>query len=303
MKIIKLNGFRFRGKVAAFDYDWTLVKPNGNGEFPKDADDWQWLRANVPETLATLYKKGYCLIVFTNQTKPWKEQHIINALSSLNPALPICVAIAFDKINHKPSRALFDTVFSGRKPNALNKDSFFVGDALGRPGDWADTDKLFAEAIGLPVKTPEELFKFEPRAITVKTSETQEIVVLVGYPGSGKSTLTRTIFEPAGYKIVRGDELKTQAKMIKAAKLFLQEGQSVVFDATNGTVEKRAPYIKLGQMLNIPVRCVHVATSFDEAFAYNNQRPSAEIVPKIVFFVYRKHFVEPTTNEGFIAVQ
>jgi bifunctional polynucleotide phosphatase/kinase len=307
MKIIKLNNFRLRAKVAAFDYDWTLVKPNDNGEFPKNADDWQWLRPNVPEILKDLYKKGYCIVVFTNQTKPWKEQHILNALSSQTLNLPICIAIAFDKANHKPSRALYDAIFNGTKPHKLNETaSFFAGDALGRPGDWADTDKLFAEAVGLSVKSPEEIFKFEPRAITQNVTATasaaQEIVVLVGYPGSGKSTITRNVFEPAGYEIIHGDVLKTQAKMIKAGKLLLQEGKSVVFDATNGTKEKRASYITLGQTLDIPVRCVHVNTSFDEAFAYNNLRPKEEIVPKIVFFVYRKHFIEPSIDEGFTEV-
>jgi bifunctional polynucleotide phosphatase/kinase len=44
--------------------------------------------------------------------------------------------------------------------------SFFVGDAAGRPGDFfvkatgkpADTDKLFAEAVGIRFYTPEEFF-------------------------------------------------------------------------------------------------------------------------------------------------
>jgi hypothetical protein len=44
------------------------------------------------------------------------------------------------------------------------RESFFVGDAAGRavsadaPGDFADSDKKFAEAAGIDFKTPEEVF-------------------------------------------------------------------------------------------------------------------------------------------------
>lgn len=38
--IKKLNNYRFRQKMAIFDYDWTLVKPKSNGTFSKDENDW-----------------------------------------------------------------------------------------------------------------------------------------------------------------------------------------------------------------------------------------------------------------------
>jgi len=77
---IKLDKFRFRQKMAAFDFDWTLVKPKSSGTFPTTVDDWQWLRPSVPTTLQTLYKKSYCIIIFTNQSKDWKQTQIVNAL-------------------------------------------------------------------------------------------------------------------------------------------------------------------------------------------------------------------------------
>lgn len=45
------------------------------------------------------------------------------------------------------------------------KSSFFVGDALGRPNDWSNTDKLFGENIGFTIKTPEEIFQFDVNQI------------------------------------------------------------------------------------------------------------------------------------------
>ncbi|DBA85139.1 TPA: hypothetical protein ACH3X2_005859 [Trebouxia sp. C0005] len=41
---------------------------------------------------------------------------------------------------------------------ADHEESFFVGDAAGRLGDFADSDKQFAAAVGIPFKLPEDIF-------------------------------------------------------------------------------------------------------------------------------------------------
>ena len=78
--IEKLGGFRFRSKVAAFDFDWTLCRPASGATFPKDVADWTWLRPNVPDVVRDTYARGYCIVVFTNQTKAWKRDQIVAAL-------------------------------------------------------------------------------------------------------------------------------------------------------------------------------------------------------------------------------
>lgn len=152
--ILKFKKPRHRQKMAMFDYDWTLVKPKQGRKFPKDADDWMWWSPNVPEVLKKYYEDGYALYVFTNQTKAWKKDHIMNSLSSLN--IPITAVIAYDKAEHKPAKTMFDVELDGKKWK--QEASFFVGDALGRAGDFANTDKLFGEAIGVTVKSPENFF-------------------------------------------------------------------------------------------------------------------------------------------------
>ena len=152
--IIRLNKPRHRQNIAFFDYDHTLVKPKDGRRFPKDENDWIWLYENVPNKLKQYYEDGYGIYVFTNQTKDWKKQHILNSLESLE--IPMTIVIAFDKEAYKPYTAMFKSAIGTKKwkKNA----SFFVGDALGRKGDFADTDKLFAEAIGVSVKSPESVF-------------------------------------------------------------------------------------------------------------------------------------------------
>jgi bifunctional polynucleotide phosphatase/kinase len=43
------------------------------------------------------------------------------------------------------------------------KSSFFVGDAAGRPDDFASTDRKWAINVGLPFYTPEVGFASPPR--------------------------------------------------------------------------------------------------------------------------------------------
>jgi bifunctional polynucleotide phosphatase/kinase len=305
MKILDINGFNcFNGrhKIAAFDFDWTLVKPNNdNRVFPKDVNDWQWLRPNVPEIVRKFHEAGYSIMVFTNQTKLWKVDQLNNALSTLN--IPIAVGIGLTEKYRKPNRILFDEVLETFEGQDWDREaSFFVGDALGRKNDWSDSDKVFAESVGIMYKTPEDVFPYVKgrSEIDIKPISDQEIVMMVGYPGSGKSTIAITVFgNNEKYTILHGDDLKTAAKIKRETIRVLKEGKSVVIDATNPTVEKRSVYINLAKMFNVKTRCIHVNTSFDESLYRNNLRIAKAVVPKIAYYVYRKSFVPPNKQEGF----
>ena len=314
--VIKLNGFRYRNKILCLDYDWTLVIPKTPGSiFPKSVDDWTWSRSTVPSTLESMYKKGYCLIVTTNQSKPWKVDQIRQSLTSLN--LPVLIIIATDKSDYKPNKSLLTSNIPSTKL-PLTSQSMYIGDALGRPNDHSDDDLQFAVSLGFKtIKAPEDFFPTPTKSPTQSPahlaisspqswpSAAQEIVVLVGYPGSGKTSLASTLFPTSStshYVTLHGDELKTSAKMIKASLPLISSGKSIVFDATNPSKEKRQEYIKLAAQHSLPARCIHVSTSFGESLMRNNKRPKDQIVPKIVFSVYRKKFDPPTVSEGFTEV-
>ena len=303
--IIKLNKPHYRQKLACFDYDWTLVKPQNGRRFPKDKDDWMWFRQSVPYILKKYYDEGYGICVFTNQTKDWKQQHIINSLGSLN--IPITVVIAYNLAEHKPNPSIFYEAINGKKWKP--ETSFFVGDALGRKGDFADTDRGFANNIGVKVFAPEDIFPLEnddggevmsveEATRAVKPSSSQEIVVMTGYPGSGKSTIAKHLGEH-GYAVVDGDVYKTDAKRIKVGMDALNEHKSVVFDATNLTKEKRAIYVKIANELGLPIRCVYVSASITGALEQNMKRPKEKQVPRVAYYKMQKTFEEPTEDEGF----
>lgn len=291
MPTIKIGGWRFRSRVAAFDFDWTLCRPKSDLTFAKDVNDWTWLRPNVPTIVQELWAKGYCIVIFTNQSRHWtfKREQIETALRELN--VPVMAVIAFEKSEKKPSRTMWDAAIG---PKKWKPDSFFCGDALGRPGDFAKSDREFAEAIGLTVKTPEELFPIENKDVTTIPIVTiPEAVVIVGPPGSGKSTVAALLKE-RGYVVIEGDVYKTSAKMLKAASGL---SASTVFDATNPSREKRAEYVKWAQERDMPIRCIYLNTSLADSMARNGEREKP--VPKIVYAIYKKKFIMPELSEGF----
>ena len=83
--------------------------------------------------------------------------------------------------------------------------------------------------------------------------------------------------------------------MIKVAKPHLENGLSVVFDATNPTREKRKEYIDVAESYKIPSRCIYMNTSMEESMSRNNMREKP--VPRIVYNVYNKKFQLPDPKE------
>ena len=296
--IITIYKPRFRSRLAIFDFDWTLVKPKSGGTFPKDVDDWIWLRPNVPQIVKSYYEKGFGIMVATNQSKIWKIQQIKNAMSSLE--IPLTIGIANLKEEYKPSVAIFHAAFDSAKRKKINvMKSFLCGDAMGRSSDHSDSDLVFAKNIGIQCLSPEIIFPFVKTVNNKNTicfSKKHEVVIMMGYPASGKSTLAKNVFGDAIlYSILHGDELKTLTKMIKAAESEIKNGKSVVFDATHPSKAKRKVIVKMAKTHHLTVRCIHVQTSMEEAMMRNNLRENP--IPKMAFYLYRKHFEEPNEVE------
>lgn len=290
MADILLNKLRKRKANAIFDFDGTLVKPKEGRRFPKDEDDWQYLRPSVP-TVLKKYAKTHRIIIVTDQSKDWKVKMIENVIRDLD--IPITAVIGMTKESHKPNTQWFLTNF----PEIDKSKAFYVGDAAGRPGDWADRDIRFAENLGIPFKVPEDVFPLEQVKKTPLHRVEKEVVIMIGYPGSGKSTIAKEL-EPFGYHRIDGDLFKTPTKMIKEAQKYIGE-QSIIFDSTGGTQKRRAEFIKFAQDHNVPVRCMWVQTSIEDAMERNKERANqgGPKIPDIAFYLYRKNFEEPTSEE------
>jgi bifunctional polynucleotide phosphatase/kinase len=286
--------------IAGFDFDGTLVRPREGRQFPKDKNDWRWMRPSVPDRLRALAAEGWRLVIVTDQTKGWKEDMISAVVAAVGVPIEVVIQRAVVVKGAGPD------VKRGVKPDTsqfLTRGialSYYVGDAAGRAGDWSDCDRLFAERLGVPFYTPEEFFP-APAALerTVAVGAPREVVVMVGYPASGKSTIARDLMARGGYYRVDGDALATATAMVRDAKKQPADTR-IVFDSTGGTVKRRAAFIEWAKSAGRPVRIIWVTTDIDTAMDWNAARGRSGTgahVPAIAFYVYRKHFEEPTVAE------
>jgi len=284
-----------RTKLAIFDFDWTLVKPKEGRKFPKDVGDWQYIRESVPGVIRE-FAKDHQIVIVTDQSKLWKIDQIRAVIEDLGVVNKVIVGVK----TQKPETGLFKTAY----PKFKSEKAFYCGDAAGRPVDWSDKDLEFAKALNVKFVVPEEVFVMDKPVSLPKSAKavaSKEVIIMVGYPASGKSTIAKGL----GYHVVDGDKLKTVSAMIKDAKKHIAN-ESVVFDSTAGTKTKRAEFVNFAKEQGLPVRVFWVQTSIDVAMERNKQRAletGVHKIPDVVYYVYRKRFEEPTEDEGFTVVK
>lgn len=209
-----------------------MIKPT-NGIFPKDVNDWTYLRQNVKDVIKSQYAKGYMIVIVTNQSKEWKTEQINNVMKDIN--IPCVSLIATSKEDYKPSLNIYHEYF-GDKVSKINKEkSFMCGDASGRQNDHSDSDLEFAKNLNVKFILPEDFFPLQNTIFEVDKYkvEQKEIIVMVGFPGSGKTTIANKFLD---YINIESDTYKTTAKMLKIAKRNIDK--SVIFNATNPTKSK-----------------------------------------------------------------
>jgi bifunctional polynucleotide phosphatase/kinase len=127
-----------------------------------------------------------------------------------------------------------------------------------------------------------------------------EVVIMIGFPGSGKSTYIRGTFDAASYHIVDGDRYKTPKTMVHQASLFVDQ-RSIVFDSTGYSVAKRLAFVQFAWDYGLPVRAVWISTSLEDSQAANDLRGAAggNHVPASAYEFYAEAFEEPSEEEGF----
>lgn len=270
---------------------------DGNTFYNKTTREWKWLFESVPSTLESYHVQGYKIVLLTDQTKLWKIDMISDMVSHLSFSPTIIISTS--KSTNKPNTALFYSHIS----KAFNKkSSFYVGDALGREGDWSSVDRDVALNLGVTYYAPEDIFQAdESNNYEVEPVDYLEVVIMVGYPGSGKSTLAESLCNKSSeYVIISGDTFKTPEKMIKEAQKYASM-KSIIFDATNTTIAKRKNFIDFAEFNGYPVRCLWIDVDVSIAI----QRIATRVqeggnhVPKIALYKLRKTFEQPTEHEGF----
>ncbi|KAF1939758.1 PNK3P-domain-containing protein [Clathrospora elynae] len=187
-----LSAPKGKRRIAAFDFDSTLIMSASGKTFSRDASDWKWWDSSVPGRLKELHEEGYLVAIVSNQggisLKPdpktvksdqkrladfkTKVTAVLNQLD-----LPISIYAATSRDQYRKPRTgiwhelLDDYDFESAESVDL-ENSVFVGDAGGREAvaggvvkDHSCVDRDFAANVGIPFHTPEEYFRHEePRA-------------------------------------------------------------------------------------------------------------------------------------------
>ena len=279
--------------IASFDIDWTVTFSQ-NKLFPKDEDDI-FIIPHRYKTIKKLFKAGYTIAFFTNQyavSKKEKQKKVARITTFLKKLkIPSFAFIATEKDEYRKydSEKKIGGIkmwekFTEFVPSI--KHAFFVGDAGGREQDFSDSDKNFADMIGIPWYSPEDFF---PKDKEIKFSGDKNMVVFVGMSGSGKTTYYKRHLEPLQYVHANQDTLKTKARVLKFVKKAIVDQKSIVIDATNPSQEKRQIWYDLAKENDYSVTLIYF---IKDGRGWNELREKR--VPAIVYHIYFKHLVPPT---------
>jgi predicted kinase len=144
------------------------------------------------------------------------------------------------------------------------------------------------------------------------SSEAQRIVVLVGLPGSGKSTyLERLAITPLssdGIRQLLADNATDQtihARVFQCVRYLLRQrlaiGRPVTYvDATHLTPAERRPYIKIAERYGCAVEALYFDVPLDVCLERNRGR--SRVVPEEAVRTMAAKLVPPSVEEGFSRV-
>jgi len=318
--------FTFTDKIGMFDLDNTLITTKNGKKFPVDENDWKLKFSNVKKKILELVDQNYCIIILSNQAgiasgkqtvDKWSKK-LNQIVTELNIDIRVFCATENNKYK-KPSPAYFhDFIPHDVVLNLDFKKSFFCGDAAGRKGDFSDTDYKFALNCMLNFKTPEHFFKGEkiqlgfpphPKLNISNNMEIiknfvpkdKEIIIMVGFPASGKSTLSYNLKTKYKYNIVNQDTLKSFKKCMSVAKSLIDQQKSIIIDATNPSKEVRKKWIDLSHQNNYSVRICNMSTSEQLSMhnnVYRSFKTNKKMVPTIAYRFFKSNFEQPNISEG-----
>lgn len=289
-----------KGKIAGFDLDGTIIKTKSGKK-----KDWVYAFDNVIQKLQEIKNKGFQIVIISNQKNlkniPDFEYKLNNVFANID----------------------IDAIFIANKDNYFRKPypgfykfvslDFYVGDAAGRPGDHSYTDAAFAVNAGVQFFTPEHFFLGEKNYYNLKIPEIhvkqfkipkiidKTVIMMVGRPGSGKSTIAKYIQKKTSGLIFSNDLSKNAFNEYLNA--LEKHDKIIIIDNTNPSKKTRQQWLEPAYQKGYLTIIIWVDIP-DEVSRYLNKyryyTTGEKRIPDIAFNVYNKKFKEPTEDEGEI---
>ncbi len=336
-KNFNFTNFKFK-KIFIFDLDSTLIKTKSGKVYPVDKNDWDILHPNVLN-INQLYNDNICGIV-TNQGGLKNQTLIdnwIDKIKQINKKINfhfVFVSIKDDRFR-KPLPASWEYIksnyFSGIDTDYLtkNKNIYFIGDAFGRPSDHADTDVKYAINCGFKFKTPEAFFNFNKTSenltgnitypiITYYDQDEQEklfnkifkhikpdekiIIVMIGFPASGKSFLRKEIIKKyTDFKYINNDDLIDKIiddNLVKTSQLekynyCIEDNTNLSNKLRKNIINKYKSYKKIGIWFNYDMD-TYKHLNYMRMYWFGTK-----LINQVIYRTLNKSFNIPEVTEGF----
>lgn len=141
----------------------------------------------------------------------------------------------------------------------------------------------------------------------------QKLIIMVGLPGSGKTTKSLQIAEDNNFSYVSRDFVRNMTGLgfgkrelaiskniyLGLIEAALLRGETVVADATHLKDGSRAPLIALGKQYGAEILSIVMNTSYETCILRNSERDELEMVPQAVLRDMNKALQFPVKQEGF----
>lgn len=281
--------FRPTASFYIFDLDGTIAISKSGRLAAHDASD-TLIIPSVPQLFADLRAAGHTILIVSNQAY-WSDaakDKVEYVFRTLN--VPVAVATGKSSPYRKPNPLIWHTFRDiwGTRPTEVK----MIGDAVSAtdpypPYRWACSDAEFASNIGATFIRPCDIIPGGADAEPL-TDGSLSVILMVGNPGSGKSTYAARLAARTGAKHIEQDRYPSRRAVLFTAGCVLRDGHSVIIDATHSNRARRNEAYAVGAKYGA---IAHVIWLPRDGRPFNALRELP--VPPVAYGTYTKYFSDP----------